>query len=210
MAMVQKQLENHNSGVKVVDDRRVTSLKNRLQSYKGQIYDATRTLSDEVCLLWCLRSIVFLWSRWLRERKKCRHAIFARCLTFTSNLHNIFAQRKLKQSSIGMLNFRATLGCIDCDRQGKKISYLFQCNYACQKSIQRNGRSSDFDLGARIDHQIEIFFINVPHWNSYWVRMNWVYYRSWLETIWNQTSSTSRVNATAILYPIFGRLMQQL
>mmetsp|Transcript_7203 Transcript_7203/g.17614 ORF Transcript_7203/g.17614 Transcript_7203/m.17614 type:complete len:105 (-) Transcript_7203:253-567(-) len=47
MAMVKKQLNDHNSGVKVLDDRRVNSLKNRLQSYKGQIYDASRTLSDE-------------------------------------------------------------------------------------------------------------------------------------------------------------------
>ncbi len=49
MEMLKKQLDNHNSGEKVLEERRVRSLKNRIQSYKGQIYDATRTLSEEVC-----------------------------------------------------------------------------------------------------------------------------------------------------------------
>ena len=51
MEMLKKQLDDHNSGVKVLEERRVTSLKNRMQSYKGQIYDASRTLSEEVCFI---------------------------------------------------------------------------------------------------------------------------------------------------------------
>ena len=49
MAQIKKQLDEHNSGLKNLDERRLKSLKNRLQSYKGQIYDASRTLSQEVC-----------------------------------------------------------------------------------------------------------------------------------------------------------------
>ena len=49
MEQLKKQLDDHNTGVKNFDERRLKSLKNRLQSYKGQIYDATRTLSPEVC-----------------------------------------------------------------------------------------------------------------------------------------------------------------
>lgn len=47
MEMVKKQLNDHNSGVKPLGEQRVVSLKNRLQSYKGQIFDASRTLSEE-------------------------------------------------------------------------------------------------------------------------------------------------------------------
>jgi len=47
MEQIKKQLDEHNSGVKNLDERRLKSLKNRLQSYKGQIYDATRVLSPE-------------------------------------------------------------------------------------------------------------------------------------------------------------------
>jgi len=47
MEQIKKQLDDHNSGVKNFDERRLKSLTNRLQSYKGQIYDATRTLSPE-------------------------------------------------------------------------------------------------------------------------------------------------------------------
>lgn len=54
MEMLKKQLDGHNSGVKVLEERRVTSLKNRMQSYKGQIYDATRTLTEDVCIFFAL------------------------------------------------------------------------------------------------------------------------------------------------------------
>eukprot|EP00535_Pseudo-nitzschia_heimii_P006920 CAMPEP_0197189246 /NCGR_PEP_ID=MMETSP1423-20130617/19428_1 /TAXON_ID=476441 /ORGANISM="Pseudo-nitzschia heimii, Strain UNC1101" /LENGTH=79 /DNA_ID=CAMNT_0042641305 /DNA_START=212 /DNA_END=451 /DNA_ORIENTATION=- len=47
MEQIQKQLTDHNTGVKNFDERRLQSLRNRLHSYKGQIYDATRTLSPE-------------------------------------------------------------------------------------------------------------------------------------------------------------------
>ena len=49
MDQIKKQLDDHNSGRKIFEDRRVLSLKNRLHSYKGQIYDASRDLSEEVC-----------------------------------------------------------------------------------------------------------------------------------------------------------------
>ena len=63
MEMVKKQLNDHNSGVKPLGEQRVVSLKNRLQSYKGQIFDASRTLSEEViprsCIafFYCLRGL---------------------------------------------------------------------------------------------------------------------------------------------------------
>ena len=54
MDQIKKQLDDHNSGVKNFDERRLKSLKNRLQSYKGQIYDASRTLSQQVCGVVCV------------------------------------------------------------------------------------------------------------------------------------------------------------
>ena len=48
MAQVKKQLDDHNSGVKNFEERRLKSLRNRLQSYKGHIFDASRELSPEV------------------------------------------------------------------------------------------------------------------------------------------------------------------
>lgn len=49
MENVQKQLDDHKNGLKNFDERRLKSLRDRLHSYKGQIYDASRTLTPEVC-----------------------------------------------------------------------------------------------------------------------------------------------------------------
>ena len=61
MTQVKKQLNDHNSGVKNFDERRLKSLNSRLHSYKGQIYEASRTLSPQVCsvavwygMVWCV------------------------------------------------------------------------------------------------------------------------------------------------------------
>ena len=54
MEQLKKQLDKHNSGEKVLEDRRLLSVKNRIQSYKGQIYDSSRTLSEEVCSNVCV------------------------------------------------------------------------------------------------------------------------------------------------------------
>ncbi len=82
MAMVKKQLNDHNSGVKVLDDRRVNSLKNRLQSYKGQIYDASRTLSDEVCCGFCVLLLFFSLGGFGTEKKLSPHHLYS-----LSNIH---------------------------------------------------------------------------------------------------------------------------
>eukprot|EP00536_Pseudo-nitzschia_multiseries_P007592 jgi/Psemu1/287222/fgenesh1_pg.180_\ len=47
MAMVQKQLDEFHKGTRRMDQQRVKSLRNRLASYKGQIYDYSKKLSEE-------------------------------------------------------------------------------------------------------------------------------------------------------------------
>jgi len=47
MAQLKSQLDAHNKGEKHFDDRRLKSLKKRLTAYEGQIYDASRVLTEE-------------------------------------------------------------------------------------------------------------------------------------------------------------------
>mmetsp|Transcript_8561 Transcript_8561/g.25358 ORF Transcript_8561/g.25358 Transcript_8561/m.25358 type:complete len:107 (+) Transcript_8561:265-585(+) len=47
MKQIQKQLDDYHKGHKRLDQNRVKSLKNRLASYKGQIYDYSKELSDK-------------------------------------------------------------------------------------------------------------------------------------------------------------------
>lgn len=47
---LEKQLEKHNSGVRVLEDGRLKSLKSRMDSYKLQIVDASRELTTQVSL----------------------------------------------------------------------------------------------------------------------------------------------------------------
>mmetsp|Transcript_36700 Transcript_36700/g.41014 ORF Transcript_36700/g.41014 Transcript_36700/m.41014 type:complete len:114 (-) Transcript_36700:493-834(-) len=46
-AALQKQMENHDNGVKVFDNNRLKSLKVRMNSYKAQIFEASRALSPQ-------------------------------------------------------------------------------------------------------------------------------------------------------------------
>jgi len=52
---LEKQMDNHNNGVKVLDNQRLKSIKTRLNSYAAQINESSRTLSpqelDELLLL---------------------------------------------------------------------------------------------------------------------------------------------------------------
>ena len=87
MEQLKKQLDKHNSGEKVLEDRRLSSVKNRIQSYKGQIYDASRTLSEEVC------SVV--WLGWLSQSdsiglgQACNFFLLPRYFFSSSNINII-------------------------------------------------------------------------------------------------------------------------
>jgi len=52
---LEKQMDNHNNGVKVLDNQRLKSIKTRLNSYAAQINESSRTLSpqelDELLLM---------------------------------------------------------------------------------------------------------------------------------------------------------------
>jgi len=48
-AALERQMDNHNSGVKVFDVNRLKSLKVRMNSYKAQIFEASRAMSPQVC-----------------------------------------------------------------------------------------------------------------------------------------------------------------
>jgi hypothetical protein len=55
MAALEKQIENHKNGVKVLEDQRLKSLKTRMNSYKTQIFESSRGLSPQVCyVMLCL------------------------------------------------------------------------------------------------------------------------------------------------------------
>ena len=47
---LEKQMDNHNNGVKVLDNQRLKSIKTRLNSYAAQINESSRTLSPQVCI----------------------------------------------------------------------------------------------------------------------------------------------------------------
>ncbi|OEU16735.1 hypothetical protein FRACYDRAFT_269092 [Fragilariopsis cylindrus CCMP1102] len=47
LASLEKQIENHKNGVKVLEDQRLKSLKTRMNSYKAQIFEASRGLSQQ-------------------------------------------------------------------------------------------------------------------------------------------------------------------
>jgi hypothetical protein len=82
MAALEKQIENHKNGVKVLEDQRLKSLKTRMNSYKTQIFESSRGLSPQVCyVMLCLfyfilfyfilfYFIIFLYSTVLRDFKK--------------------------------------------------------------------------------------------------------------------------------------------
>ena len=113
MEMLKTQLDNHNSGVKVLAEKRVTSLKNRLQSYKGQIYDASRELSEEVCCVVCVAcfppksgAVYFWWASNLMP--PCYFAPFSDLIfQFVLSFPII---RKLTKCSGEVVNFRSMLG----------------------------------------------------------------------------------------------------
>jgi hypothetical protein len=67
MAALEKQIENHKNGVKVLEDQRLKSLKTRMNSYKTQIFESSRGLSPQVCYVYY---IIFLYSTVLRDFKK--------------------------------------------------------------------------------------------------------------------------------------------
>jgi len=46
-AALERQMDNHNSGVKVFDVNRLKSLKVRMNSYKAQIFEASRAMSPQ-------------------------------------------------------------------------------------------------------------------------------------------------------------------
>jgi hypothetical protein len=50
MAQLQKQVAGHESGEKPVEGTRYNSLLQRIQAYKGQLFDYTQPLSDKVRL----------------------------------------------------------------------------------------------------------------------------------------------------------------
>jgi hypothetical protein len=77
MAALEKQIENHKNGVKVLEDQRLKSLKTRMNSYKTQIFESSRGLSPQVCyVMLCyvyfilFYFIIFLNSTVLRDFKK--------------------------------------------------------------------------------------------------------------------------------------------
>lgn len=85
MAQVQDQLDKHESGVKPLDDQRLKSLQKRLHSYKGQIYDYSKRLSDEVgstgvcgvCVCMCVRvPESLLWINSLLRKLNFDHLSF--------------------------------------------------------------------------------------------------------------------------------------
>jgi uncharacterized membrane protein (DUF106 family) len=61
MAALEKQIENHKNGVKVLEDQRLKSLKTRMNSYKTQIFESSRGLSPQVCyVMLCLFYVMFI------------------------------------------------------------------------------------------------------------------------------------------------------
>jgi hypothetical protein len=62
MAALEKQIENHKNGVKVLEDQRLKSLKTRMNSYKTQIFESSRGLSPQVCyVMLCLFYFILLY-----------------------------------------------------------------------------------------------------------------------------------------------------
>jgi hypothetical protein len=59
MAALEKQIENHKNGVKVLEDQRLKSLKTRMNSYKTQIFESSRGLSPQVCYFILFYFILF-------------------------------------------------------------------------------------------------------------------------------------------------------